>query len=315
MSDESEPLSLSDKRRAAANARWENVAHPLFLYEPGEKAESIAFINIRRYGVNGPVDHQRVWPAVELQCEDDIFAFFGGGVYELIGRKGLPNGQPGNIVRKRRLTLDGSPKPFVGDAQAPPHIAGATAAVQQGPDPMSGLLVMMADERRERRVEEQRREEREAARSAQMTQLLVGALGTLASIVTAVLTRPQPVPQPMPDIAGTFQAGMAAMASVLPKPDQTDPLDRVAKILEMAKQIKPEDKGESVGDFMQGIGQAMSGFAQVEGMRIEAAKAGLMPGQPTPGAEPTQPATQANGNAPPQTPIQIDQTEAASLAS
>jgi hypothetical protein len=315
MSDEE--LSLSEKRSAAAKVRWDNQGHPLFLYEPGEKADPIAFINVRRYGPNGPVDHQRVWPAAELMGEDDIFSMFGGGSYELVGRKAMPNGSPGNIVRKRRLMLEGDPKPFTGEA--PGSRGEALAVAAPAHDPMAGFLAIMAEERRERRAEDQRRDEREAARSAQITQLLVGALGTVGSIVTAVLSRPQPMPQPMPDIAGAFQAGMAAISQFLPKPDTSDPLDRVAKILEVAKAIKPEDKGESVGDFMAGVGQAMQGFAQVEGMRIEAHRAGALAPPMVPQESPPPP--HANGGVqhppPPEPPPpgQLDASEVAGLAS
>jgi hypothetical protein len=316
-----EPLSLSEKRSAAAKARWDNQAHPLFLYEPGERAaEPIAFINIRRYGANGPVDHQRVWPAVELQTQDDIYAFFGGGVYELIGRRALPNGTPGNIVRKQRLTLDGPQKPFVGTAQADGMAGGQVQAASGGQGQgyqFATLMAMMADERRERRIADERRQEREELRAGQHMQLMVTALGSVTSLVAAIINRPAPPPPQMPDIAGTFQAGMQAMAAVLPKHDTTDPIERVAKILEVAKQIKPDEKGESVGDFMNGLGQAMTGFAQVEGMRIEAARAGLT-AQPMPQGQETPPPPHANGHPPPTSqapPVELDPHEVAGLAS
>src|SRR5579864_7937210 len=93
-------------------------AHPLFMWEEGERIIPIAWINVRRYTSAGPVDAPRVWPAEELRTEDDIYSLFGGGTYELLGRNVLPGGGPGQLIRRRRLTLEGAPKPFVGEQQA-----------------------------------------------------------------------------------------------------------------------------------------------------------------------------------------------------
>jgi hypothetical protein len=279
MTDKGEPpQERGAQQREAANLRWAAVGHSLFPCEPGEKPEPIAWINVRRYGPNGPVDHQRCWPAVELQGEDEVYAYFGGGVYELIARKAMPNGMPGPIVRKRRLTLEGESKPFVGEAQA--RAAGGleepAPRAAAAPDASAAIFALLAEERRDRRADEQRREERDAARAAQSTQLLVQGLQIAATLVTAILNKPSP---PAPDVAATFTAGIDAAIRLIPKPDAADPLDRVTKILEVADKVRPApaQKGESVGELMAGLGQAMTGFAQVEAARIEAARAGVPP--------------------------------------
>ena len=288
-----DPEELSAKRSAAAHSRWakeQAQAHPLFPCEEGEKPTPIAWIQLRRYGVHGPVDCQRVWPAAELTCEDDLFQYFGGGVYELWGRAPLPNGQPGAIVKRRKITFEGLSKPFAGTEQVD-HGASpssSAAAAPTGDGRMDLFLAMMAEDRRDARAREERREAenraaderrqaREDASRAQTTTLMVQGLQAVASFVAAIIARPPPpAPPPGPDL-------MPLLAQLIPKPDTGDAMDKVKKILEVAEKLKPETpaKTESLTDLMSGFGQAMGGIAQMEQMRIEAAKAGaLAPGLP-----------------------------------
>jgi hypothetical protein len=304
------PLTAAEKRAAQARARADVNAHPLFPAEFGEKPVAVAWVQIRRYTENGPIDHQRVWPAGELQGQDDIYQFFGGGAYELWGRAALPNGTPGAIVKKVRLTLDGPPKPFAGQAQAgalaAASAAGGVPPSAQSHDRLDFMLQMMAEDRREARMREERREResreererqlaRDEQRSREQSTLMVQGLQVAAGIVSAILARPPPpAPPPGPDL-------MPLVAALIPKPDNADPLDRLSKVLDIAKKVNPEKSTESLPELMNGFGQAMSGLAQVEASRIEAAKHGLL-GAPVslPGSSPA-PATAAtaNGNAHP----------------
>ncbi len=315
--------SLSDKRAAAANARWarENPGHPLFLYDAGEKAEPIGWINLRRFGVNGPVDCQRVWPANELTSEDQIFTMYGGGAYEIIGRIALADGTPGRGVKKRRLTLEGPSRPFSGEEQA---FVGTSAPAAAAPA-TSGLeliMAMMAQDRQEararedrlaadRRAEDERREARETAARQASANMLVQGMGIVSTIVTAVLTRP----------AATSPAAelLPLLTKLLPEPDRSDPLEKLGKILDVAKKMQPEPKAESMGDFLEGLGPVIGGVAQLEELRQRAHKEGIPSPIPPPGA----PAPSSPPPPPPQGPPMPEQLnggsyetgEAAGLAS
>ena len=311
-------------------------AHPLFLWEAGERVVAIAWINVRRYSSQGPIDAPRVWPAEELKTDEDLFQLFGGGVYELLGRSSLPNGQPGPVVRRRRLTLEGAPRPFSGEQQMPgygaqpgPPLSAAGAAS----GPMDLMLAMMREDRREARereerrdaelrAAEERREAREAARSESITQLVVGALGVVAPIVQTLISRPAPAPvaPPTPSPVDTL---MPLLTGFLGAKMNENPLDQVQKILEVSKQLQPDkpaaETAESLPQLLEGFGHAMGGLAQLEQARVEAAKQGALSPAPIPTEAPPEPTTQSappvittNGAAPP--PVQRD-GEAASLDS
>ena len=318
-------LTLSEKRAAAAHARWSVEAHPLFLYEPGERPAAIGWINLRRYTNSGPVDCPRVFPAAELTSEQDIFSMFGGGTFELLGRSSLPNGAAGAIVKKRRLSLDGRPRPFAGGpdeySQAPEAQSGG------GMDPMMSIfLAQMQEDRRaaaareerrdiEARAEAERRQQREDSARQQSTALIVQGLQVAATLVSSMLNRPAPPPAPPgPDL-------MPLLAQLIPRPQTTDPIDQATKLLAFAKEAAPAaapEKTESLGDLLAGFGQAAQGIGMLEAQRIEAAKNGVLnPPMPPP---PEQAAAAANGNghdpAPP--PPQLEHgsgAEAARLAS
>jgi hypothetical protein len=316
-----------EKRRAGATGP---EPHPLFpLYEDERLPAEIAWINLVRYeDARGPVDCPRTHPASELPDEATILQLYGGGIYEIRGRERAPSGGAGRIIKVRRVTLDGPSKPFSGQLSiaatgtGPGPAAGSPAAM----DPFALSLAMMQENAREARAAEERRMAREEQRTQQQTAMLMtgvqAVVGLVGSIVTAILTRPQPAPVPPPDPAA-MMAAAATMAqtqvqtllSVMPKPDSSDPLEKLARVVEVADRIKGgTGKGESLGEFMEGLGNAAQGFAAVEHARMEAAKAGLT-APPVPGSMPP-PA--ANGNAGGAVGLPVDgavESEAGALAS
>ncbi len=310
----SEAEELSEKRAAAARKRWAGDPHPLFLYEPGESPQTIAWINVRRYGLQGMAECPRVWPAGELASEEEIYGYWGGGTFELLGRGALANGQPGPILKRRTLRLDGASKPFSGELAA---ASGAVAvAAPSAADPMSPYLMMMAEDRREARAREERRDaemraadERRQARDEERarasTTLLVQGLQVVASIVATVINRPAPLPPaPGPDL-------MPLLAQLIPKPDSGDALEKLGKVLEIAEKVKGGKETESLGELMAGFGQAAAGIAEMQrtapaGSPAAGGRPLPLPGQaPQPQIAPTHapaahaPASHVNGNGAP----------------
>lgn len=289
--------------RGRGAARAEAFAHPLFPAEVGEKPVPIAWLQLRRYTENGPIDHQRMWPASEIQGPDDIFQWFGGGHYEIWGRAPQPNGSPGAIVKKVRLTLDGPSKPFVAIASSAAPLSPAAAGGTSATDTFMQLMMADRAEQRaredraeERRMrEDERRQAREEQRSAQTMALFGQALGALGGIVTAILQRPPP-PAPAPPPPGPDL--MPLLARLIPEAKGGDELERLGKLLDVAKKVTPE-KGatESLPELLSGFGEAMGGIAAMEAARAEQVRAGIVPA-PTINARPSAPPGNGNGNAP-----------------
>lgn len=105
--------------------------HPLFPVEEGQKIPDISYIQIyRKEGgsmVCGPT-----FPASEIQTTDHISERYGGGLYEIVGRRANVNflGMPGAVCRRRLLTLPGRPKLFTNEPTMQEKIAAGLT-----PDP------------------------------------------------------------------------------------------------------------------------------------------------------------------------------------
>jgi len=126
----------------ATDVTWRE--HPLFPADGDSAPPEIAFIQINRYEASGPVLIARTFTAAELTSEAQIAEFYGGGLYELIGRRAGKQdpAMMGNISRKRRVRLPGVSAPLAPEAPA------AAAAVATASDPALGgmsdnLLVAM----------------------------------------------------------------------------------------------------------------------------------------------------------------------------
>jgi hypothetical protein len=121
-------------KKEAAEITW--AEHPLFPAEDGDDPPAISFIQISRYESNGSVLIPRVFTSAELTSEAQIGEMFGGGLYELIGRRSskLDPASMGNITRKRRIRLPGVSTPLAPEAPA--------AAPPEAPSAPSGGLAM-----------------------------------------------------------------------------------------------------------------------------------------------------------------------------
>jgi hypothetical protein len=86
--------------------------HPLFPLEEGAKPFEVAFISLFRKEGGNMMLIPQVFPAADLTKADQILERFGGGIYELWARGASVThvGQPGNITKKRLLTIPGRPK-------------------------------------------------------------------------------------------------------------------------------------------------------------------------------------------------------------
>lgn len=197
--------------------------HPLFPAEEGDEPQRIEFIQVIRHENGKSQMIPRTFRADELQSVEDIFNLWGGGYYELQGRRSsiADATKLGRLSGNRRVQIPGVSKPLVDgqfqDAASPATSAPVSAPSSELPIPTS--LVQLApifaqlwtqhqaakeareerdmqrrrEEEERRRQDDIRREERARAEAMTQNQLMIQlssqANQSMATMVTAVLAR------------------------------------------------------------------------------------------------------------------------------
>lgn len=123
-------------------------AHPLFPCDDDEEPADITFINVTRQEAHGKVWVPGIIRAEDLQSLETISERWGGGRYELIGRRGL-TGQ--NISARVTYILPGASKAIVEDvSKAPAEVQTPVAqpapsmfGMPSGDNGIMGLIMMM----------------------------------------------------------------------------------------------------------------------------------------------------------------------------
>ena len=278
---------MSDKakqrwsRARAAQAMKEAMSggepHPLFPTEPGESIPQIDWINLARFEKRGTVDCPRVFAAAELVGLDDIANMYGGGSYELRGRCSGSSGQPGPMVRRQRVTIDGPSIPFTGEDAPAEVMAQPVGGTPM--DPVVMFMTMMKESAAEARAAGERQNAMLIAMMTQSAQQQQASMQAMASIMAAAMQQGGKGP----DLAGLLTAFAAmssgqlqAVAQFLPKGESRDPIESIGKLVEVAKAIKGDE--DSLTSLMAGFGQAANGIAELE--RAAAAARAAQNGQP-----------------------------------
>jgi hypothetical protein len=200
--------------------------HPLFPAEEGDEPQRIEFIQVIRHENGKSQMIPRTFRADELQSVEDIFALWGGGYYELQGRRSsiADATKLGRLSGNRRYQIPGASKPLVdgqweaagamGSAAPTPTVATAPGLGELPPTmlqlvPVLAQLYTQAQQAKEareereavrRREEEERRrqddirrEERTRAESLANNQLMINLSAqsqqTMAAMMTALLSR------------------------------------------------------------------------------------------------------------------------------
>jgi hypothetical protein len=150
------------------------VEHPLFPAEGDDPPPPIAFISVYRYEPSGPVQVMRVFRAEELQNESQISELYGGGMYELHGRRQSKQDAtlPGALVSKRRVRIPGEPQPLSPGGVAKPAVVEPVKAAEPEMGVMTMFMQMQMNMMQMQEAAAARREEaqqREADRRAQET--------------------------------------------------------------------------------------------------------------------------------------------------
>jgi hypothetical protein len=197
--------------------------HPLFPAEEGDEPQRIEFIQVIRHENGKSQMIPRTFRADELQSVEDIFALWGGGYYELQGRRSsiADATKLGRLSGNRRYQIPGPSKPLVdGQWQETAGVAGSTVVTAvpglgELPPTMLQLVPVLAqlytqaqqakeareereaarrrEEEERRRQDDIRREERTRAESLANNQLMINLSAqsqqTMAAMMTALLSR------------------------------------------------------------------------------------------------------------------------------
>lgn len=203
--------------------------HPLFpppdgadedAYPPN--ATTIASINVIRHSAKGQDWCPRTFQPYELPDLATLAHLFGGGFFELVAKDGK-----GRVLRRVRYPISGDPKPFEGETPSARHDAPAPmlAATPQVPglDPMVAFMISMQREQMQMQM----------AAQAQMTQVLVAALGG----------RPQSDPAAMAAAMSSamgqaFTAAATINAAHAPQPTPPNSLGALREALTIAKEVQ-----------------------------------------------------------------------------
>jgi len=242
--------------------------HELFELPEGESPkdfpppENFAAIKlwVKRFGSSGLEECPRPWLLSEIPDRASFFDMFGGGRYEIEGRR-----LNGTFYARRTLMLVGDPKPLVprspSETQAAPAPAPSSGFSGSGlpgelpKDPMSLLIVVMMQnaERAEQRAE------RAAVAAAQQAQtqatMAIENMKLLATIFGGQRSGTDPVVAQalghMTDLVKsqlqTTQAPAAAQRTV------EEELKRATDLISLAKKVSPSESPEKFTDIVKEV--------------------------------------------------------------
>jgi hypothetical protein len=172
--------------------------HPLFPAEEDAEPQRIEFIQVVRYEHGRALLVPTTFRSGELTSLDALNNMYGGGLYELIGRRCSVHDPTsmGRISAKVRYELAGPSRPLVVDANAPPAMPPVVTQVTPAPaiDNM-GMFTMIYQTSREdaRAAAEAQRQAQERARQESMEnqrmmmQMQTTMMTSMMGVVTAVV--------------------------------------------------------------------------------------------------------------------------------
>jgi hypothetical protein len=311
-------LTAAEQKRVDA-ARAAAECHPLFPLKLNEKIPPIAWITVSKnelpnpanpYGL--PVTIPQNIPAAELQSVEDLAQRWGGGTYVLMGRMANNDGMPGREVKTARHIVQGEPIAFL---KANGQASGPVAAAVASPHPDNTVLIIQvmqqqaaaqqaASDRQMTMMMAMMEQSRQAA--AQQAAMQIESMRAFASMMAGQRQDPTAM---LTAAAQMASSQVQAITAVMPKPETAkDPMDQLKTILEVSEKIKGGGKkGETLSEFMEGMGPVLQGVAMMEQNKIEAAKAGVSlaapgfegpkmpPATPGPAQGEEKPAPQPNG--------------------
>jgi hypothetical protein len=244
--------------RQKAEESWPE--HPLFPADEDEEPHRVEFIQVVRYEQGRALLVPTTFRAGELTSLDAINSQYGGGLYELIGRRCSIHDPTsmGRISAKVRYEIAGPSRPLVVDPNAPPPAPTMPAIVQQhtpAPAPdmsLMGIFTMMLQN------------SREEARAAAEAQRLAQERARQDSIENQ---------RNMMQMQTTLMTGMMGVVTALVgAPKSGGGIDDVAKMADLFKTLgvlAPKAGGEDSDEGTESIGGIISNVADIVAGAVE----------------------------------------------
>lgn len=256
-------------------ARNEPHEHALFpVDDEAEEIPQIDFVQVCRWE-KGKLYYGPTFPAAEIQSQQDLFDRYGGGEYEIWGRrhaKSDPN-RPGGRTKMVRFNVPGRSRPMSDDpapsdagapTSTPPIVADNTAL--GGARGVNDLMMLMISQSQQAAQVAQQ----QAAESAKQFQtLMIQVLGnskaeassTMQTMIAMSQTNTQTMMQLMTAILGTKSGGGV---------DELGKFAALMKSLGMtangakAKDDAPRDN-ESIGSIIENLADTVTGMVALKG--------------------------------------------------
>jgi len=245
------------------------LEHPLFPAEEGERIPDIHFITICRWERGKAYTGQTV-PAGELTDVSQIFALYGGGDYVLQGRKKsiTYEGQPGQIVRQKKVNVPGKSRPMSGNpteeelGELPVAARRAEAAPPGGLSGGDGLTQVMLAMFQSQQTAAQQAQQQAQQQSQQFMQMMVammqGSKSESAQMTQMMMTMSAQQSQNM------MQMVTAMMANRGGGPEEFGKYAELMRGLGLGGK-GTDDKPEDVGSLIENVADIVTGIASMRG--------------------------------------------------
>ncbi len=232
--------------------------HPLFPAEEGEEPHRIEFIQVVRYEHGRALLVPTTFRSGELTSLDQIYQTYGGGLYELIGRRCSVHDPTamGRISAKVRCEIAGPSRPLVIDPNAPPEAPKPPPIVQQHtPGGASG----MSDQVLIAIMQGQQQAQQNFA--TMMLQMFQQGRTDQAAMMTTLM-----------QMSGQQQQSMLGMVTAMmaQKGGGTDDIAKIAALFKDLGVLSAKGEGsaedtESIGGIISNVADIVAGAVELKG--------------------------------------------------
>src|SRR6185369_1595497 len=243
--------------------------HPLFPVEEGETPLDVHFITVQRWE-RGKAYTGGTFPAAEIMDVSQVFALYGGGDYVLQARKrsNTYEGQPGHIIRHRKINIPGKSRPMSGNpteeelGELPVAARRAEATPPGGLSGGDGLTQVMLAMSKSQQTAAQQAQQQAQQQSQQFMQMMVammqGSKSESAQMTQMMMTMSAQQSQNM------MQMVTAMMANRGGGPEEFGKYAELMRGLGLGGK-GADDKPEDVGSLIENVADIVTGIASMRG--------------------------------------------------
>lgn len=248
--------------------------HPLFpIEDPEDPRPDVSFISLMRFEGGRLKTAARVFSGLELRTLAQIEEMYGGGSYQLWGRKRSKANaeEPGTISVKRGFEIPGPSKPL-GNFTNEQTETGALRPVAATPALNDNVLVAVL----------QMQSQQQAAAAAQAQAQSQQFMTMMAQMMSASKTESSQMMQMMISMGQQSNQSMVQMITAMMANKGGGP-EEMGKFLQLAKSLQTDnsekkDTGElDVGSMLENVADAIAGVNSIMQARAGASGNGAPP--------------------------------------